>query len=116
MALGGVPEHFGALGPSPQCLIHEGKCTCPPLKVGGGVSIRKMDPVQSSHPKYITSREPVVDPETGNVLYDREQPILWEEAVRHGLVADVPARSERKSRNTARKPGRNTALEAGDDR
>jgi len=72
--------------------------------------------MQSSHPRYITSREPVVDPENGDVLYDRDVPIPWEEAVRFGLVADEPARSTPRSRNTARRPGRNTAVNPGDDR
>ncbi len=97
------------LGSPDPCLIHEGQCTCPPLKISGGISIQrsKVDQMQSSHPRYITSGTDVVDPDTGTVLYAAETPIPWAEAVKHGLVATRQAKAP--PNTTSRKPQANRA-------
>ena len=116
-----IESELGTLFGSPHsCLIHEGKCTCPPLKVSGGLKFYKqrIDQMQSSHPKYITSREQIIDPETGSVLYDREVPIPWADAVKYGVVddPDAPQRSKRASANRSRHPEANTAIHPQNDR
>ncbi len=79
--------------------------------------------MQSSHPAYITSEDRVIDPETGQLLYDRGHQIPWNEAVRLGIVeGEIDTKSDPKPRsipariNRIWRKGRNTALRPGGDR
>lgn len=70
--------------------------------------------MQRSHPRYITSREQVIDPETGTVLYDREQPIPYEDAVKYGVIKDV--RSHGKARDRQRRHEQDRSIQSSENR
>ncbi len=73
-------------------------------------------------PRFVTLRTPLLDPKTGDVLYDAEVPVPYEVAVEHGYFAgsDVQKptlkRSASKARTTARRPQANRQAPQGDNR